>query len=70
MRLLRIPILSALFVIIAVLSGGSLYAHTSGQSYIFLKIFESKVTGRFEITLNDLNKAPGLESPRGAYCRG
>ncbi len=50
-------ILIALMTFVVVFSANSLYAHSLGQSYIYLKIYDDKVTGRFEITLTDLNKA-------------
>lgn len=31
-------------------------AHNINQSYIYLKVYESSVSGRFEIAINDLNK--------------
>jgi hypothetical protein len=35
----------------------SVWAHNLGQSYVYLKIFDEQLTGRFEIVLDDLNKA-------------
>ena len=35
----------------------SIYGHKLDQSYAYLKIYDDKITGRFEIILNDLNKA-------------
>ncbi len=35
----------------------SVLAHNLGQSYVYLKIFDEQLTGRFEIILDDLNKA-------------
>jgi hypothetical protein len=37
----------------------SVYAHKINQSYIYLKVYESSISGRFEITVKDLNKAIG-----------
>ncbi|MGD8212683.1 MAG: HupE/UreJ family protein [Desulfobacterales bacterium] len=39
------------------------YAHKTGQSYIFLKVYDNSLTGIFDITLRDLNKAMGLIVP-------
>jgi len=36
-------------------------AHTLGQSYLYLQIYEETVTGRFEIALSDLNPALGWD---------
>jgi hypothetical protein len=54
--------LTALMAFVIVFSVNSLYAHTLGQSYIYLQIYDNKVTGRFEIELSDLNKALNLET--------
>jgi len=35
------------------------YAHKINQSYIYLKVYEGSVSGRFEITVKDLNKVIG-----------
>ena len=42
----------------------SVWAHNLGQSYVYLKIFDEQLTGRFEIILNDLNKALLLDQFR------
>ena len=39
----------------------SVYGHQLDQSYAYLKIYDDKITGRFEITLNDLNKALSVD---------
>lgn len=51
-----------LFFVVAVFSWNPLYAHSPGQSYIFLRIHDNKIAGTFEITLRDLNKALNLQS--------
>jgi hypothetical protein len=35
-------------------------AHNLGESYLYLQVYEDRVTGRFEIALEDLNPALGL----------
>jgi hypothetical protein len=35
-------------------------AHTVGQSYVYLRIYEHDVAGRFEVSLADFNRALGL----------
>ena len=35
-------------------------AHSAGQSYLYLQIYEERISGRFEIALPDLNPALGL----------
>jgi hypothetical protein len=40
-------------------------AHNLGDSYLYLKIYEKTVTGRFEIALSDLNSALGLPGTEG-----
>ena len=50
-------ILIALLVLLVVDAGKTVDAHSLGQSYIFIKRYENQLSGRFEITLKDLNKA-------------
>jgi hypothetical protein len=38
----------------------SVFSHSPNQSYIYLQIYESAVTGRFEITIKDINTALGF----------
>jgi len=40
-------------------------AHAPNQSYIFLRVYESGIEGRFEITSDDLNKVFNLQLERG-----
>ena len=35
-------------------------AHRLGESYLYLQVYEERITGRFEIALTDLNPALGL----------
>jgi hypothetical protein len=39
----------------------SLYAHSLGNSIIYLQIYDDKVTGRFEITIRDINNILNLK---------
>ncbi len=39
------------------LTQSAAFGHNLGQSYVYLKIYDDKITGRFEIILDDLNKA-------------
>ncbi|HQU73834.1 MAG: HupE/UreJ family protein [Calditrichaeota bacterium] len=48
----------------AILLGNlSLSAHSLGQSYVFLNITEQNISGRFEITLPDLNRVVQQDYP-------
>ena len=38
-----------------------LNAHAPNQSYIYMRVYDTEVGGRFEITIKDLNQAVGLE---------
>ena len=49
--------LIALSILFVVYPGKAAYAHSPGQSYIFMKKYDNKLSGRFEITLGDHNKA-------------
>ncbi len=40
-------------------------AHSAGQSYLYLQVYEDRVSGRFEIALSDLNPALGLSGTEG-----
>jgi len=42
-----------------------MFAHAPDQSYTFLRVYETAIEGRFEITTDDLNKALGLELAKG-----
>lgn len=52
-RALNLTLLS----VIALLSQSPAFGHSLGQSYTYLKIYDDKITGRFEIILDDLNRA-------------
>ena len=54
------------FCVILISAGAaSVGAHTLGQSYLYLQVYETSVSGRFEIALTDLNPALGLEGTEG-----
>ena len=55
----------ALLVIFIGYFGKTLYAHWLGQSYIYIIKYDNKLDGRFEITLQDLNKALTSASTKG-----
>ena len=46
-----------LFFVITLVSQTPAFGHNLGQSYSYLKIYDDKITGRFEIVLDDLNEA-------------
>ena len=58
--LARRAILAAALVIGA-FGAVQVQAHTVGQSYLYLQVYERSLTGRFEIALEDLNPALGIE---------
>ena len=51
-----------LLVCLALCCAGTAQAHRLGESYIYLNVSESALTGRFEVTLNDLNKVFPLDT--------
>jgi hypothetical protein len=51
--------------LLIVYSGKTVYAHSLGQSYIFIKRYDNQLSGRFEITLSDLNKDLKTTSTKG-----
>ena len=46
-----------LLCILTILGHSSAFGHKLGQSYAYLRIYDDKITGRFEIILDDLNRA-------------
>jgi hypothetical protein len=52
----RVVLLSVLFVLAAT----EVRAHNVGQSYLYLQIYQDRVTGRFEVSLADFNAARRL----------
>jgi hypothetical protein len=61
---IRRTLMIMLFGVIILACQTSLYGHNLGQSYTYLKIYDDKITGRFEIILSDLNKALSTEQVR------
>lgn len=59
----RYTLMISFMFIASIVTSGSIYAHSVGESYIYLKVYENKVTGIFHITLRGLNNALGLQSP-------
>lgn len=53
-----------LLVLMALTCQQQLWSHAADQSYIFLRIFESKVEGTFQITTDDVNKVLGTQLTR------
>ena len=51
----------AAFIALLLFVPGILQAHAPNQSYIFLRIYDKSVGGRFEITIKDINTALGLD---------
>jgi hypothetical protein len=47
----------AVIATLVVLAAAECHAHTLGQSYLYLQIYEDTVRGRFEIALSDVNRA-------------
>ena len=54
-----------LLTLVGLCAGGALHAapHQLDQSYIYLSIYDDSMSGRFEITTRDLNRALGLDLP-------
>jgi len=51
------------FLILLFLALTNTYAHSPDQSYIFLKIYDTSIDGRFEMTIKDANKLYGYSHP-------
>lgn len=49
-----------LLAVIFLFTATKVSAHSLGESYLYLQIYEERVSGRFEIALSDLNPALGL----------
>ncbi len=68
----RLSLIMTFLCVLTVLLQSPVYGHNPGQSYTYLKIYDDKITGRFEIILEDLNRALSKDttepsSPRIAY---
>lgn len=48
-------------LLILVVMPATVHAHAPNQSYIFLRIYDESIGGRYEITIDDINTALGLE---------
>ena len=59
---IRYSLLISFILIASVFTGSSVYAHRAGESYIYLSVYENRLTGIFHITLRDLNNALGLQT--------
>jgi hypothetical protein len=46
--------------LLLLVSAAEARAHNVGQSYLYLQVYEDRVTGRFEVSLADFNAALGL----------
>lgn len=55
-------IIVLLLCILTMLSHTTAFGHKLGQSYTYLRIYDDKITGRFEIILDDLNRALSRDS--------
>ncbi|QMU66410.1 MAG: hypothetical protein GKR88_20380 [Flavobacteriaceae bacterium] len=53
------------FFLLACMAPKKVWAHAPNQSYIFMHIYDTSVSGRIEITTKDLNTALGLNLKRG-----
>ncbi len=51
----RRALILTLLCVVVLLSQSPAFGHNLGQSYAYLKIYDDKITGRFEIILDDLN---------------
>ncbi|NNE68648.1 MAG: HupE/UreJ family protein [Pyrinomonadaceae bacterium] len=60
-----IGILAVAFGFIAVMLPSKASAHNPEQSYIYLRVYENSIKGRFEITSDDLNRALDVGLERG-----
>ena len=56
-RFFHLSLWGFLFLCCAVPSSNSTYAHSLGQSYLFLNLNTDVISGRIEITIADLNSA-------------
>lgn len=54
-----------LLLLCFVILPGDAYAHNPGQSYVYLRIYEDSITGRYEINTEELNRFFGLSLERG-----
>lgn len=57
LRSVPLSLILTFFCVLTFLMQSPVYGHNLGQSYTYLKIYDDKITGRFEIILDDLNRA-------------
>jgi len=57
LRSVPLSFILTFFCVVTFLMQSPVYGHNLGQSYTYLKIYDDKITGRFEIILDDLNRA-------------
>jgi hypothetical protein len=53
----RLALIMTLLCVVLLMNQSQAFGHNLGQSYTYLKIYDDKITGRFEIILDDLNRA-------------
>lgn len=56
---MRQLLLKVLLALLGVILPADALAHNLGESYLYLQIYSDRMTGRFEISLEDLNKGLG-----------
>ncbi len=59
----RYTFIITFFLIVSVITSSTLCAHRIGESYVYLSVYENRLTGTFHIILSDLNIALGLQTP-------
>ena len=63
LRSVPLSFILTFFCVVTFLMQSPVYGHNLGQSYTYLKIYDDKITGRFEIILDDLNRALSKDMP-------
>ncbi len=66
---IRRALIVPLLCVVALLSQSPAFGHNLGQSYTYLKIYDDKITGRFEIILDDLNRALSKNTSEAAITK-
>src|SRR5688500_8099750 len=62
--------LAVLIALLATILLGEVRAHKLDESYLYLQIYADRVTGRFEMSLQDLNRAFGRTAGSGEITAG
>ncbi|MEH6824422.1 MAG: HupE/UreJ family protein [Motiliproteus sp.] len=57
----RFKVIQSLLLLVSLFISASASAHTLGQTYLYMTVSETALTGRFEVTASDLNAALGLQ---------